>query len=164
MPHPLASPPTHQSHLSLSMPSLYPWVQAPTNEPGSAPKSNIHCSGTFNHRLYLQHAPPHLFLHPPIIGFAYTTPRPRRATPTSLQTPPLSEHQGEAGLMTAPAVLKWWGAGLLRRCPGNGRGKRELRQREGSGRALSGTAAARGPCPAPPATPPPAHLPPCPHP
>lgn len=30
----------------------------------------------------------------------------------SFQAPPLSEHQGEAGLMTAPAVLRRWGAGV----------------------------------------------------
>lgn len=163
MPHPLASPPTHQSYFSLSIPSLYPGSKPP-------PMSQAPPQGATS-----------TAQEPSITDFIYTMPRPicfpptnhrlrlhdttpRRATPTSLQTPPLSEHQGEAGLMTAPTVLKWWGAGLLLRCPGNGRGRRELRQREGSGRALSGTVAARGPCPAPPAPPPPAHLPPCPHP
>lgn len=41
---------------------------------------------------------------PTNIGFPYATPR--GVTPTSFQAPPLSVHQGEAGLMTAPAIVR----------------------------------------------------------
>lgn len=70
-------------------------IQAPPQE-----------SRAFNYRLYLQHAshPSVSRLRPPIIGFSYATPR--GGTPTSFQAPPLSVHQGEAGLMTAPAIVR----------------------------------------------------------
>lgn len=102
MPHPLASPPTHQSYFSLSMPSLYPWVQAPTNEPGSAPRSNIHCSGTFNHRLQST-ACPAPFVSPPTnhrLRLHNTTP------------------QSHAHLTPDPAPLRAPGGGGAHDCTG----------------------------------------------